>query len=157
MSVEFMHPLRLLALPVCAAVILVICLLRKSRSLKERISHILRYVIIALAVTALAGMSLLTASPDRTAFLLVDVSGSVNEEEMLQLARQALEKSGERRTGVIAFGGNAAVERPIGRTTPLGDLTARVDRSASDLNSALQLASALLPPCFRQIPTAGLP
>ena len=145
MSVEFMHPLRLLALPVCAAVVLAICLLRKSRSLKERISHILRYVIIALAVLALAGMSLLTASPDRTAFLLVDVSASVNEEETLRLAREALEKSGDRQTGVIAFGGNAAVERPIGRTAPLGDLTARVDRSASDLNSALQLASALLP------------
>ncbi len=145
MSVEFMHPLRLLALPVCAAAVLAICLARRSRSLKEKISHILRYVIIALAVLALAGMSLLTASPDRTAYLLVDVSASVNEEETLRLAREALEKSGDRQTGVIAFGGNAAVERPIGRTTPLGDLTARVDRSASDLNSALQLASALLP------------
>ena len=145
MSVEFMHPLRLLALPVCAAIVLAICLIRKSRSRKERISHILRYVIIALAVLALAGMSLLTASPDRTAFLLVDVSASVNEAETLRLAREALEKNGDRQTGVIAFGGNAAVERPIGRTTPLGDLTARVDRSASDLNGALQLASALLP------------
>ncbi|MCR5565215.1 MAG: VWA domain-containing protein [Clostridiales bacterium] len=145
MSVEFMHPLRLLALPVCAAVILAICLVRKSRSLKEKISHILRHVIITLAALALAGMSLLTASPDRTAFLLVDVSASVNEEETVRLAREALEKNGDRKTGVIAFGGNAAVERPIGRTTPLGDLTERVDRSASDLNSALQLASALLP------------
>ena len=83
--------------------------------------------------------------PDRTAFLLVDVSASVNEEETLRLAREALEKSGGRQTGVIAFGGNAAVERPLGKTGPLGDLTARVDRSASDLNRALQLASALLP------------
>ena len=145
MSVEFMHPLRLLALPVCAAIVLTICLIRKSRSRKERISHILRYVIIALAVAALAGTGLLTASPDRTAFLLVDVSASVDEAETLRLAREALEKSGNRQTGVIAFGGNAAVERPIGRDTPLGDLTARVDRSASDLNAALQLASALLP------------
>ena len=145
MSVEFMHPLRLLALPVCAAVVLAICLARKSRSRKERISHILRYVMIALTAAALAGTSLLTASPDRTAFLLVDVSASVNEAETLRLAREALEKSGDRQTGVIAFGGNAAVERPVGRDTPLGDLTARVDRSASDLNAALQLASALLP------------
>ena len=145
MSVEFMHPMRLLAFPVCAAIVLAICLFRKSRSRKERISHILRYVIIALAVLALAGTSLLTASPDRTAFLLVDVSASVNEEETLRLAREALEKSGERQTGVIAFGGNAAVERSLSRTAPLGDLTARVDRSASDLNGALQLASALLP------------
>ena len=85
MSVEFMHPLRLLALPICAAVIFLICRLRKSRSRKERISHALRYVIIGLAVLALAGMSLLTASPDRTAFLLVDVSASVDEAETLKL------------------------------------------------------------------------
>ena len=145
MSVEFMHPLRLIALPVCAAVVLAICLLRRSRSRKERISHILRYVIITLTVLALAGMSLLTASPDRTAFLLVDVSAAVNEEETLRLAREALENSGDRKTGVIAFGGNAAVERSLNQTAPLGDLTGRVDRSGSDLNSALQLASALLP------------
>ena len=145
MSVEFMHPLRLLALPACAAVVLAICLIRRSRSRKERISHFLRYIIIALAVLALAGTGLLTASPDRTAFLVVDVSASVNEEETLRLAREALERSGDRQTGVIAFGGNAAVERSLSQTAPLGDLTARVDRSASDLNSALQLASALLP------------
>lgn len=145
MSVEFMHPLRLIALPVCAAAVLVICLLRRSRSLKERISHILRYVIITLAVLALAGTGLLTASPDRTAFLLVDVSASVNEEETLRLAHEILENNGDRKTGVIAFGGNAAVERSLNQTAPLGDLTARVDRSASDLNGALQLASALLP------------
>ena len=145
MSVEFMHPLRLLALPVCAAVVFVICRLRKSRSLKERISHALRYVIVALTVLALAGMSLLTASPDRTAFLLVDVSASVNEEEALRLAREALAAGGERKTGVIVFGNNAAVERSLNQTFPLGDLNAPVDRTGSDLNSALQLAAALLP------------
>ena len=32
MLVEFMHPLRLLAFPVCAVIILVLCLFRKSRS-----------------------------------------------------------------------------------------------------------------------------
>ena len=145
MSIEFMHPLRLIALPVCAAIILGLCLLRRSRSRKERISHILRHVIIALTVLALAGTGVLSASSDRTAFLLVDVSASVNEEETLRLAREALEKTGDRKTGVIAFGRGAAVERSLNQTTPLDDLTARVDRSGSDLNSALQMASALLP------------
>ena len=145
MSVEFMYPLRLIALPVCAAIVLAICLIRRSRSRKERISHILRYVISALTVLALAGMSLLTASPDRTAFLLVDVSASVNEEETVALAREALARSGERKTGVIVFGSTAEVERSLGQETPLGDLTARAERGGSDLNSALQLAAALLP------------
>ena len=145
MTIEFMHPLRLLALPVCAAIILIICFLRKSRSRKDRISHILRHVIITLTVLAIAGMSLLSASSDRTAFLLVDVSASVNEGETLRLAQEALESSGNRRTGVIAFGKNAALERSLNQTVPLEEITARIDRSGSDLNSALQLASALLP------------
>ena len=145
MTIEFMHPLRLIALPVCSAVILGLCLLRRSRSRKERISHILRHVIILLTVLAIAGMSLLSASSDRTAFLLVDVSDSVNEEETLRLAREALENTGNRKTGVIAFGRNAAVERSLNQTSLLTELTARVDRSGSDLNSALQMASALLP------------
>ena len=145
MSVEFMHPLRLIALPVCAAIVFLFCRIWKSRSLKGKISEGLRYAIIALAVLALAGTGILTASPDRTAFLLVDVSASVNEGETLKLAREALEKSGDRKTGVIAFGGDAAVEKPLNGTGVPGDWTARVDRSASDLNAALQLASALLP------------
>ena len=145
MSVEFMHPLRLIALPVCAAIVFLFCRIWKSRSLKGKISEGLRYAIIALAVLALVGTGILTASPDRTAFLLVDVSASVNEGETLKLAREALEKSGDRKTGVIAFGGDAAVEKPLNGTGVPGDWTARVDRSASDLNAALQLASALLP------------
>ena len=145
MSIEWLHPLRLLALPACALAVFVICRLRKSRSLKERISHALRYVIIALAVLALAGTGLMTASPDRTAFLLLDASASVDEAEMLKLAGEALEQSGSRRTGVITFGRDAAVERSLGREAPLTGLTARVDRGGSDLGSALQLAAALLP------------
>lgn len=145
MSVEWLHPLRLLALPICALAIFVICRLRRSRSRKERISHVLRYVIITLTVLALAGTGLMTASPDRTAFLLLDASASVDEAEVLRMAGRALEKSGDRRTGVIVFGGDAAVERSLGQDAPLGELSARVDRGGSDLGSALQLAAALLP------------
>ena len=88
MSVEFLHPLRLLAIPACALAVFLICRFRKSRSRKERISHGLRYVLILLAALALAGMGLKTASPDRTAFLRVDVSASVNEEETVRLAEE---------------------------------------------------------------------
>ena len=145
MSVEFLHPLRLLAIPVCSAVVLFICLRRRSRSRKERISHILRHVMILLAAFALAGMSLLTASPDRTAFLLVDVSASADREETLRLANQALAEAGERKTGVIAFGADAAVLRSPGQTAPIDEGEVRLDRGGSDLESALQLAAALLP------------
>ena len=145
MSVEFLHPLRLLAIPVCALAVFLICRFRKSRSRKERISHGLRYVLILLAALALAGMSLKTASPDRTAFLLVDVSASVNEEETVRLAKEALAEAGERKTGVIAFGADAAVLRSPGQEAPLDVSEAQADRSGTDLYGALQMASALLP------------
>ena len=67
MSIEIAHPLRLLAIPVCCVLVFAVACLQKSRSLKERVSHILRHVLIILAALAFAGMSLVTASPDRTA------------------------------------------------------------------------------------------
>ena len=145
MSVEFLHPLRLLAIPVCMLAVFLICRFRRSRSRKERISHGLRYVLILLAALALAGMSLKTASPDRTAFLLVDVSASVNEEETVRLAKEALAEAGERKTGVIAFGADAAVLRSPGQEAPLDVSEAQADCSGTDLYGALQMASALLP------------
>ena len=146
MSFEFAHPLRLLLIPLCAAVIAAIALIRRSRSLKEKVSHILRYIIVILAVLALSGMSLMTASPDRAAWLVVDVSASVNQEENLALARQALEASGEgRRNGVIVYGRNAAVERALSEHPALREIYSRIDRDGSDLGEALELAAALLP------------
>ena len=144
--IEIAHPLRLLAIPVCAAIVLWTAHLQKSRSRKERISHILRHVMIVLAALAFAGMSVLTASPDRTAWLVVDASASVKEEETVSLARQALQAAGEnRKTGVIVFGRHASVDKSIGGKAEWTEIHAAVDRGGSDLGEALALASALLP------------
>ena len=145
MSVEFLHPMRLLAIPACALAVWLICHFRKSRSRKERISHTLRYILIVLAALALAGTGLLTASPDRTAFLLIDVSASVNEAETLQMAKEALAEAGERKTGVIAFGKDTEVLRSPGQESPIDPSEIQTDRSGSDLYGALQMAGALLP------------
>ena len=146
MSIEIAHPLRLLAIPVCCVLVFAVACLQKSRSLKERVSHILRHVLIILAALAFAGMSLVTASPDRTAWLVLDLSASAKEDEILSLGREALQKAGEdRKTGVIVFGRHAAVEKSIGGSAELTEIHAGVDRGGSDLGEALELASALLP------------
>lgn len=148
MSLDFLHPLRLLAFPVCAAAVILFCRFRRSRSRKERISHLLRYVLLLLVSLALAGTGILTASPDRTAYLLLDLSASVDEEETLRLANEALLLSSppiSSNVGVIAFGADATVLRSPGQQTPLSEADLRLDRGASDLSGALQLASALLP------------
>ena len=146
MSFEISRPLLLLLIPICAAAVFITAKLNKSRSLKERVSHLVRYLLIILTVLALAGTSLLMISPERTAWLLLDDSASVQEEEVISLARQALEEAGKsRKTGVIVFGQNAAVEKSIGNSTELGGISAAVDRGGSSLGEALELASALLP------------
>ena len=48
MRIEFAYPMRLLLIPACAAAIFTISRIQRSRSLKERVSHILRYVLILL-------------------------------------------------------------------------------------------------------------
>ena len=146
MSFEIAHPLRLLAIPACCALVLWMVHLRKSRSLKERVSHLLRHVLIVLTGLAFAGTSLLAASPDRTAWLELDLSASVREDEVITRARQALHEAGEnRKTGVIVFGRHAAVEKSIGGTAEITEIHAGTDRSGSNLGEALELASALLP------------
>ena len=146
MNFEIAHPLRLLVIPVCCALVLWTVRLRRSRSLKERVSHLLRHVLILLTGLAFAGTSLLTASPDRTAWLVLDLSASVREDEALSAARQALQDAGgSRKTGVIVFGRHAAVEKSIGGTAEITEIHAGVDRGGSDLGEALELASALLP------------
>ena len=146
MSFEIAHPMRLLAIPICAAIVFLVSRIQKSRSLKEKVSHILRYVLIALTALAFAGTSLMTASPDRTAWLVLDLSASVREDEVTALARQALQEAGEdRKTGVIVFGRDATVEKSIGGTAGLTEIHAAPDRGGSDLGKALSLASALLP------------
>ena len=146
MSFEIAHPLRLLVIPFCCALVLFTVHLQKSRSLKERVSHILRHVLIVLTALAFAGVSLMTASPDRTAWLVLDLSASAKEDEVLALGRQALEEAGgDRKTGVIVFGRDAAVEKSIGGTAELTEIHAAVDRGGSDLGEALEVASALLP------------
>ena len=146
MNFEIAHPLRLLAIPICAAIVFMTARIRKSRSLKERVSHALRYVLIILSALAFAGLSLLTASPDRTAWLVLDVSASAKEEETVSLARQALQQAGnDRKTGVIIFGRHAAVEKSIGGTAEWTEIHASADRGGSNLGEALELASALLP------------
>ena len=146
MSFEIAHPLRLLAIPLCAAIVFWTARIRKSRSLKERVSHALRYVLIVLSALAFAGLSLVTASPDRTAWLVLDVSASAKEEEVVSLARQALQQAGnDRKTGIIIFGRHAAVEKSIGGGTEWTEIHAAADRGGSNLGEALELASALLP------------
>ena len=163
MSVDVLHPLRLLILLLLCGAATAACLLFSRRGGKKRakrgavpvskrargrgeiLSYGLHGLAALLCALALAGTGILAPSPDRSAFLLLDVSASVDEEEVLSLAREALSQSDGRAVGVIAFGRDARVERGLNQSRPLGEIESRLDRSGSDLGEALALARALLP------------
>ncbi len=146
MSIEFARPLLLLLIPLCAGAVAAAAVIQRSRSLKEKVSHILRYIMIILTVLALSGMSVMTASQDRAAWLVLDVSASMQDGEAVSLARRALDASGNgQRTGVIVFGRNAAVEQALSDHPSIREVYSRISRDGSELGEALELASALLP------------
>ena len=144
MQAEFLYPERLWLIPVCAAILLAVYLLTRGRGRKHRISFVIHQVIALLTALAIAGFGVLTASPEKTAWLILDQSASVDAAEVLRLGQEALASAGGRKTGVIVFGREAAVERPLAAGQTLPGVETRVDAGASDLEDALELAETVV-------------
>jgi uncharacterized membrane protein len=110
----------------------------------------LRWVLLGLAVGALAGPELVLRHAGSDVVVVVDRSRSMP----LDADRVALEVvkllEGQRRPGdrlgVIAFGREARVEQPLRADGTFGGFSRPVDAEASDLAGALDAAEALIPP-----------
>ena len=146
MSVDFAHPIRLWLIPAGVIAVTALAVIWRIRSRKQRISQGIHYALILLTALSLAGTGVQTPSPDRAAWLLLDVSASMDVQEGLRLAREAIGSAGEDRTvGVILFGKNASVEKSLQRQPTLNTISSRTDAGASRVGEALALAEALLP------------
>ena len=150
MSLEFARPLLLLLLPVYIALIYLIDRRggRRSRRIKHRVARVMRCLLTCLCVLALAAPSVVLPGGQQAVWILADASASARgmQDQMTQSVRTALEnKDASVNAGVIAFGGNAMVEKPLAQDGTYNGVTTAVDAQASDLSSALTLASALLP------------
>ena len=149
MSLEFARPLLLLLLPAYIALIYLIDRRggRRSRRIKHRVARVMRCLLTCLCVLALAAPSVVLPG-QQAVWILADASASARgmQDQMTQSVRTALEnKDASVNAGVIAFGGNAMVEKPLAQDGTYNGVTTAVDAQASDLSSALTLASALLP------------
>lgn len=132
--------------PVCALAVWLMARRWSARGLKARLSHMLRYVLLALTILSLAGTSVMGPASDQAAWLLVDASASVSSANLSELVQEALsEAEPGQKIGVIAFGGNAMIETPLSDAPTFSGVQTAVDASGSDLEEALLLASALLP------------
>lgn len=150
MSLEFARPLLLLLLPDYIALIYLIDRRggRRSRRIKHRVARVMRCLLTCLCVLALAAPSVVLPGGQQAVWILADASASARgmQDQMTQSVRTALEnKDASVNAGVIAFGGNAMVEKPLAQDGTYNGVTTAVDAQASDLSSALTLASALLP------------
>ena len=150
MSLEFARPLLLLLLPAYIALIYLIDRRggRRSRRIKHRVARVMRCLLTCLCVLALAAPSVVLPGGQQAVWILADASASARgmQDQMTQSVRTALEnKDASVNAGVIAFGGNAMVEKPLAQGGTYNGVTTAVDAQASDLSSALTLASTLLP------------
>lgn len=150
MSLEFARPLLLLLLPAYIALIYLIDRRggRRSRHIRHRVARVMRCLLTCLCVLALAAPSVVLPGGQQAVWILADASASARgmQDQMTQSVRTALEnKDASVNAGVIAFGGNAMVEKPLAQDGTYNGVTTAVDAQASDLSSALTLASALLP------------
>lgn len=150
MSLEFARPLLLLLLPAYIALIYLIDRRggRRSRRIKHRVARVMRCLLTCLCVLALAAPSVVLPGGQQAVWILADASASARgmQDQMTQSVRTALEnKDASVNAGVIAFGGNAMVEKPLAQDGTYNGVTTAVEAQASDLSSALTLASALLP------------
>ena len=120
----------------------------RRRSLRRRVTLCARLLLCLVLALAVAGPSVLSTSGAAQRWVLMDVSDSTRQlhaqaEEWVSRALERLPQGQE--AGVIAFGADAMVDTPASSTPAFTGVSASVDRSGSDLDGALRLASALLP------------
>ncbi len=150
MGLEFDFPWALLLLPV--AILLVLWIdkrfRRRERSLKSRVTLIVRLFVTTLLALAVAAPSVLLPTGKSATWILLDVSDSTSYTRAAfeQHIADALESAPkDEQVGVIAFGANAMVETPLREQAGFSGVHTAVNPSASDLSGALRLAGALLP------------
>jgi uncharacterized membrane protein len=116
---------------------------------REMVSLGLRLLIALLLIAGLAGLEVRRAADELSVVFLVDASDSMPpaaRQLALAYVREALRGMGARdRAGVILFGGDAVVERPLSASQELESFTSKVATIQSNLAGAIRLGMALLP------------
>ncbi len=151
MGIAFDAPLALLLLPLLVAVVVVLHLTSRRRlgAGRRRAALAVRIGLLSALVFALAGFQLVLPVDRLAVVFVVDLSDSVGtagREESLAYVREALaEKEDEDVAGIVAFGGDALVERLPSDLAEIDRIASTPVRSATDVGAALRLAAALFP------------
>jgi uncharacterized membrane protein len=116
---------------------------------RRRASLLIRSVMLASLVLALSGFAIVWPVDRLTTVYVVDLSDSVGNagrESALAFVRDSLEeRKGNDQAAIVAFGGEALVERLPAELTDLDQFASVPATSATDIGGALRLAAALFP------------
>lgn len=145
----FSSPLALILL-ICIPVIIYIGWPRQTyRRARDIASLMLRTLIALLLVLALAGTQV-TQSADKLAVVfLLDASDSMSantQEASLDYIREATNTmQPDDEVGIIVFGANALIERPLSNVRDIGNLQSSPASGNTNLERAIRLALGMLP------------
>ena len=123
----------------------------RFRRTRDITSLILRVTIVTLLVLALAGVQVAQSADRLAVVFLVDVSDSVNsdgdaEANAEELIREALEEmQPDDLAGVITFGADAQVARPLSSARELTELRTSPNSGNTNFAAAIRLGLALFP------------
>ncbi|MEM7800851.1 MAG: VWA domain-containing protein, partial [Chloroflexota bacterium] len=124
---------------------------RRSAPRKGRdwTSLVIRTLIIGLLAFSLAGAQSVRTADELAVMFLVDGSDSITAEQAAEaeaFVREAVEgMAGNDSAGVIVFGANALVERPISKLDELSTISSVPQTLHTDLSEAIRLGLALFP------------
>jgi uncharacterized membrane protein len=150
-SLSVVEPLALLLL--VPALGLTLVLARAARHhlsrRRHRLAVVLRAIVLSAIVLAICGLQVVLPVDRLTTVFVVDLSDSVGSEgrqAAVDFVRESLASipDGDR-AGIVAFGGEALVERLPSELKELDSIASLPVRSATDVGSALRLAAALFP------------
>jgi len=150
MPVTFTHPWALILL---LALLPTFWLWRQGCSRARRVRSVFvllaRVFILALLVLSIAGVQLVRAVDELAVVFLVDVSDSVSpawKASALSFVEATLAEMGPRdRAGIVVFGGDALVDRPVSAARELGELFSIPATGHTDIEEAIRLGLALFP------------
>ena len=116
---------------------------------RRRVALVVRTLLLAALVFALAGFQLVLPVERLATVFVVDLSDSVGNaghEDALAFLRETLkERPQDDVAGIVAFGKGALVERLPAALTAIDRIASTPLRSATDIGGALRLATALFP------------
>jgi len=119
----------------------------KFRRRRDTISLALRTTIVILIALALAGLQVVQEVEKQAIIFLVDASDSVGvetREAQLEFIQEAVaDKPIDDEWGIIVFGGNAVIDKPLSAVTEVSPIRSTVLTGNTDIAEAMQTAISL--------------